>query len=127
MARNTTVVWHVTPESNIDTVEENGLQLSPCAATWLDTGDATNPERVMKGIYVTRQRSTMEAYATTCLDDLQREMGDDERLALYKAEVDVSRLTTDPESDIAPEEPDAWIHADPIDDPELVTVGVLEG
>jgi len=127
MTRDTTVVWHVTPESNINAVGDQGLQPSPCAVTYLDNGDAMNPERVTEGIYVTRKRSTMEAYAATCLADLQREMDDNEQLALYKSEVDVSRLTTDPESDIAPNEPDAWIHADPIDDPELVTVGVLDG
>ena len=126
MARTETVVWHVTPESNIEDIEENGLQTQPCAATWLDTGDPTNPERVMEGIYVTRKRRTMESYAASCLEDVRAQMDDGEQFALYKAKVDVSRLTTDPESDIAPDEPDAWIHADPIEDPELVTVGVLE-
>lgn len=125
MARTTTVVWHVTPESNIEDVEENGLEPRPCAMTYLDTGDVANPERVKEGIYVTRKRSTMEAYAATCLEDVRSGMADGEEFALYKAEVDVARLTTDPESDVNPHEPDAYIHVDPIEDPELVEVGVL--
>jgi len=124
MTQDKVTVWHVTPESNIESVQENGLQTRPCGATWL--GDKRNPERVMEGVYVCRRRRTMETYAATCLNDVRREIDGGEQFALFKAKVSKDRLTTDPESDVAPETPDAWIHADPIDDPELVTVGVLD-
>lgn len=126
MPRKTTV-WHVSPESNMDQIEREGLQPKPCTVmTWLDTGDPMNPERVTEGVYVCRRRRAMEIYAATCLEDVRRQMGDDERFALYKATVDTGRLTTDPESDLDPDSPDAWIYAGSIEDPDLVTVGVLE-
>jgi len=119
-----TTVWHVTPESNLESVEENGLEPRPCAMTWL--GDKRDPERVEEGVYVTRRRRAMEVYAETCLHDVRREMDNGERFALFRATVDRDRLTTDPESDTDPSGPDAYIHADPIDNLELVTVGVLD-
>jgi hypothetical protein len=126
MARDTTVVWHVSPESNIDSILSEGLKTQPCIQTWLDTGNPANPERVTEGVYVTRKRRTMETYAAMCLEDVRQQMDDDEQFALFKAVVSTDRLTTDPESDLDPDAPDAHIHAGDIDDVELVKVCVLE-
>jgi hypothetical protein len=123
MSRKTTI-WHVTPESNIDQIEEHGLQpASVGIETWI--GGAKSPERVTEGVYVCRTQRAIRSYAQSCLGDVLNRLDNDEGLALYRAKVDVDRLTSDPESDRNPHEPDAWIHVDAIPDPELVETDFL--
>lgn len=123
MSRTETTVWHVTPESNVNDVQENGLQPRGVGIeTYI--GEPPNVERVTEGVYVTRRRRTMERYAETCLDDVHYEMDDGERFALFKATVEKDRLTSDPESDLDPDGPNAYIHVGSIEDVELVTIGL---
>lgn len=120
----TITVYHVTPESNIEAVEETGLEPRPCAEVYV--GDKREPDVVREGIYVTRRRRAMERYAELCLKDVRAGMQEGERFALFRADVDASRVVEDPESALNPHEPDAYICADAIDDPELVDVGILD-
>ena len=128
-----TTVWHVTPESNIDDIEANGLEANglvmyPQVPL---TDDPVGPHRPVKqGVYVCRSRKTVERYAATSLGDVQYEMADGERFALYKAKVETERLHVDPEWETAQNRfhrgpsPKGYIVEGDIPDPELVTVGI---
>ena len=117
-----TLVWHVTPESNIEEIQEDGLQPSSCTARPMRLVDGSY-EQLEEGIYVTGKRRTAEKYAEIALHDVRHEMCNDERFALFKARVDRSRLWSDPEDAGGLT---AYICEDEIEDPELVTVGVLK-
>jgi len=121
-----TTIWHVTPESNIDQIQEDGLRPRPCTIKpmYMDNGEY---ERLDEGVYVCGRRRSMEVYASACLHDVRAEMNEGERFALFKSTVDRSRLHEDPEWQIATgSHPKAYICEGVIEDPELVTVGVLD-
>jgi hypothetical protein len=80
-------------------------------------------KRLEEGVYVTGKRLTAEKYAASALHDLRDSMDDGEELALFKATVDRSRLWNDPEDAGGLT---AYICEGVIEDPELVTVGVLD-
>lgn len=123
-----TTIWHVTPESNVGEIAEVGLQPRPLAARPLTGSWSDGVERLEEGIYVCGKRRSMEVYAATCLEDVRWEMAEGERFALYKATVDRSRLHEDPEWQTAVgSHPKAYICGGEIPDPELVTIGVVDG
>jgi len=124
-------VWHVTAESNADSVTEDGLKMTSCVTTQLaqDPTDLSTVEMVTEGVHVCKTRRNVETYARTSLKDVRAEMEHGERFALVRAEVNPDRLTLDSESATSPPNiPDAYVHADPIpaDRVEIVDVGVLD-
>lgn len=84
-------------------------------------------KRLSNGIYVCGKRHSMEVYAASCLHDVRAKMDNGEQFALFKATVDRSRLHEDPEwQTAAGSHPKAYICEESIEEPELVTVGVLD-